>query len=94
MTDVLGHAWAFGTLLLHARQLVIGRYIADAVCPSQRLVIEGDGGVHANRVSLDAIRDAHLQRPNPSWATKAKRRLPPWKPAPLVARSLSSLSCS
>ncbi|HKT78656.1 MAG TPA: DUF559 domain-containing protein [Vicinamibacterales bacterium] len=44
------------------RQVIIGRYIADIVCPSRHLVIEVDGGVHANRVRLDAIRDAHLQR--------------------------------
>ena len=44
------------------RQVVIGRYIADFVCPSRRLVIEVDGGVHAARVRLDAHRDEYLQR--------------------------------
>ena len=37
------------------RQVVIGR-------PAHRLVIEVDGGVHANRTHLDAIRDTHLRR--------------------------------
>ncbi|HWO12625.1 MAG TPA: DUF559 domain-containing protein [Polyangiaceae bacterium] len=44
------------------RQVVIGRYIADFVCPSRRLVVEVDGGVHTARARLDALRDEHLRR--------------------------------
>ena len=44
------------------RQVVIGRFIADFVCPCRRLVIEVDGGVHLDRARLDVLRDAHLRR--------------------------------
>jgi very-short-patch-repair endonuclease len=44
------------------RQVVIGRYIADFVCPQVRLVVEVDGEVHQRRERLDALRDEHLQR--------------------------------
>ncbi|MFO0611532.1 MAG: DUF559 domain-containing protein [Polyangiaceae bacterium] len=44
------------------RQLVIGGYIADFVCPSQRLVVELDGGYHAERARADARRDRALER--------------------------------
>jgi very-short-patch-repair endonuclease len=43
------------------RQVVIGRYIADLVCPRARLVVEVDGGVHEARARLDAHRDSVLQ---------------------------------
>ena len=44
------------------RQVVIGRYIADILCSSRRLVIEVDGGVHLARARRDALRDEHLRR--------------------------------
>ena len=59
------------------RQVVIGRFIADLVCPQARLVVEVDGGVHEAgtglvhpaidfdheaRAGLDAHRDEQLQR--------------------------------
>jgi len=44
------------------RQVVIGRFIADLVCPQARLVVEVDGGVHLQRAHLDAHRDRILQR--------------------------------
>ncbi len=44
------------------RQVVIGRYVADFVAPSARLVVEVDGGHHARRVGADARRDRDLQR--------------------------------
>lgn len=44
------------------RQCRIGRFIADFAAPSCRLVIEVDGGYHAQRASADASRDAKLQR--------------------------------
>ncbi len=41
------------------RQLQIGRYIADFVCLERRLIVEADGGQHAES-SYDAERDAWL----------------------------------
>ncbi|MCA3719092.1 MAG: DUF559 domain-containing protein [Brevundimonas sp.] len=42
------------------RQLPLGPYIADFACPSIRLIVELDGGVHDLRVEQDARRDAWL----------------------------------
>jgi very-short-patch-repair endonuclease len=39
-----------------------GRYIADLVAPSLRLVVEIDGGYHAARKEADARRDRALAR--------------------------------
>ena len=44
------------------RQVVIGRFIADIVCPARHLVVEVDGGVHTDRARLDSLRDEHLRR--------------------------------
>ncbi len=41
------------------RQLPIGPYIVDFACPSRRLVVEADGGQHAEN-TYDARRDAWL----------------------------------
>ncbi len=43
------------------RQAPIGRYIVDFVCLRRRLVIEIDGGQHADRVQADAARSAWLE---------------------------------
>jgi very-short-patch-repair endonuclease len=57
--------------LLRGRQLgvvfrrqvvVLGRYIADFLAPSLKLVVEVDGGCHRRRVRADARRDEALQR--------------------------------
>ena len=42
------------------RQLPLGPYIADFACPSIRLIVELDGGVHSLRAESDAVRDAWL----------------------------------
>jgi very-short-patch-repair endonuclease len=42
--------------------VVLGRYIADFLAPSLKLIVEVDGGYHARRVSADARRDATLRR--------------------------------
>jgi very-short-patch-repair endonuclease len=42
------------------RQLVIERYIVDFAAPAVRLVVEVDGGYHAQRVRADARRDSVL----------------------------------
>ena len=44
------------------RRVVIGRFIADFVAPSGRLVVEVDAGYHATRVAADARRDRKLTR--------------------------------
>jgi very-short-patch-repair endonuclease len=44
------------------RQAPIGRYIADFLAPSARLIVEIDGGYHAQRRSADARRDRVLAR--------------------------------
>ncbi|WP_291636556.1 DUF559 domain-containing protein [Bosea sp. (in: a-proteobacteria)] len=41
------------------RQVQIGRYIVDFVCPAKRLIVEVDGGQHAES-AYDAARDAWL----------------------------------
>jgi very-short-patch-repair endonuclease len=45
------------------RQEPIGRYICDFVCREQRLVVELDGGQHADSNS-DKVRDAWLKAHN------------------------------
>jgi crossover junction endodeoxyribonuclease RuvC len=44
------------------RQLVIGRFIVDFAAPAARLVVEVDGGYHAERARADARRDRELER--------------------------------
>ena len=44
------------------RQHPIGRHIADFACPARKLVIELDGGQHAEQASADAARTAELAR--------------------------------
>jgi very-short-patch-repair endonuclease len=39
------------------RQQPLGRYIVDFVCLEKRLVVEVDGGQHAQQATLDAERD-------------------------------------
>ena len=38
------------------RQHPVGRFIVDFYCPDARLVVEIDGGVHADQVDYDAAR--------------------------------------
>jgi len=42
------------------RQLVIGPFIVDFACTRARLVVEVDGGYHAERAEHDASRDRFL----------------------------------
>jgi very-short-patch-repair endonuclease len=44
------------------RQVVIGERIVDFVAPGAKLVVEVDGGYHAQRASADARRDSELAR--------------------------------
>lgn len=44
------------------RQVPIGHYIVDFLAPSARLIVEVDGGYHAERASADARRDRALER--------------------------------
>ncbi|MDE2267794.1 MAG: DUF559 domain-containing protein [Betaproteobacteria bacterium] len=43
------------------RQQPLGRYIADFVCFEKRLIVELDGGQHAQQQEYDAARDAWLR---------------------------------
>ena len=43
------------------RQHVIGHYIVDFVCPSEKLIVELDGGQHAERVAYDERRTGYLE---------------------------------
>ena len=65
-TDAEKRLWYF----LHKKQLdglrfkrqePIGKFVADFVCPSLRLVIEVDGGQHGIAVERDAVRTAWLE---------------------------------
>ena len=50
------HGWKF------RRQVPIEGYIADFVCIDAKLIIEVDGGQHAQNTPRDAERSAHLER--------------------------------
>jgi very-short-patch-repair endonuclease len=43
------------------RQHPIGPCVADFCCPSRKLIVELDGGQHANREAADDERTAHLK---------------------------------
>lgn len=43
------------------RQVPIGRYIVDFVCTSLRLIIELDGGQHADQIAYDQKRSDFLE---------------------------------
>lgn len=43
------------------RQKPVGRYIVDFVCLEEKLIIELDGGQHAERVDYDQERDLWLR---------------------------------
>jgi len=43
------------------RQVPVGPFIVDFLCLEAALVVEVDGGVHAERAQRDARRDAHLR---------------------------------
>jgi very-short-patch-repair endonuclease len=42
------------------RQQPLGGYIVDFVCLQKRLIIELDGGQHADRIDYDKVRDGWL----------------------------------
>lgn len=44
------------------RQYPVGPYIADFACYAAKLVIELDGGQHAERVAADNVRTAYLRQ--------------------------------
>jgi len=44
------------------RQHPVGRYITDFACLSRQLLIELDGGQHAESAGYDRRRDAYLQQ--------------------------------
>ena len=46
---------------LRRRQQPLGRYIVDFVCLEKRLIVELDGGQHAEQVLSDTARTAWLE---------------------------------
>ena len=44
------------------RQLPIGPYIADFVCLSARVIVEVDGGQHAEQTAYDAARERYIRK--------------------------------
>jgi very-short-patch-repair endonuclease len=44
------------------RQYPVGPYIVDFICPEKNLVIEVDGGQHAENEELDLQRSAYLNK--------------------------------
>lgn len=44
------------------RQKPIGRYIVDFICMEHQLIVEVDGGQHADQTTYDQQRDAWLRR--------------------------------
>ena len=44
------------------RQQPIGNYIVDFVCLEKRIIIEVDGGQHAQQLSYDSNRSAWLEK--------------------------------
>ncbi|MBI4840274.1 MAG: endonuclease domain-containing protein [candidate division NC10 bacterium] len=44
------------------RQQPLGRYVVDFVCLEKRLIVELDGGQHAEQVARDTERTAWLER--------------------------------
>ena len=64
-TDAENHLWFYlRAKQLHGhkfrRQQPIGNYIVDFTCMQQRLVIELDGGQHADQIKQDQLRDSWL----------------------------------
>ena len=43
------------------RQKPIGRYVVDFVCLEEKLIIELDGGQHAENIEYDQVRDSWLR---------------------------------
>ena len=44
------------------RQQPVGKYIADFIAPSRKLIVEVDGSYHASRAAADERRDRYLTR--------------------------------
>ena len=57
------------------RQVPVGRYIADFAALPARLVVEVDGGYHAQRARADARRDEVLRRLGRQGQMKAEKAM-------------------
>jgi very-short-patch-repair endonuclease len=67
MTDAEGKLWYYLRARRLAgckirRQVPLGPYVADFLCEQWRIVIEVDGGQHADRIEHDRKRTAWLER--------------------------------
>jgi very-short-patch-repair endonuclease len=49
-------------VMFRRQVVVLGRYIADFLAPSEKVIVEVDGSHHARRASADARRDEALRR--------------------------------
>jgi very-short-patch-repair endonuclease len=66
MTDAERRLWSRlrnGQVLGHKfrRQMPIGRFIADFACVRAKLVVEVDGGRHAETIAADRLRTAFIE---------------------------------
>jgi len=43
------------------RQVVLGKYIVDFLCLSEKIIVEVDGGQHADQENYDTRRTAYLE---------------------------------
>jgi very-short-patch-repair endonuclease len=60
-TDAERHLWRYPKLrklagLRFRRQVPIGPYVADFLCPQAKLIVELDGGQHIERIDADEAR--------------------------------------
>ncbi len=65
-TDAENHLWYFLRKrnfngFKFRRQYVIDRYIVDFICIRRKLIIELDGGQHAEAIAYDELRTAFLK---------------------------------
>jgi very-short-patch-repair endonuclease len=92
-TDAERHLWRF----LRNRQLgdyrfrhqvLLGRYVADFVCMEAKVIVELDGGQHAELAMDDGLRTEYLQRG--SFASCASGTTMPFsEPTPCSGKSLT-----
>ena len=66
LTDAEKRLWQILRLrqvkgLKFRRQFQVGRYIVDFACPSRQLIVEVDGGQHAEQVEYDDERTKWLE---------------------------------
>ena len=61
-SSLCGNPFVASSLGLRSNVSSLGKYIADFVAPSVKVIVEVDGGYHASRLAADAHRDRYLAR--------------------------------